>query len=191
MKAKALIIILVVLAGAVLAGFFLNKIYFAKNISGYLKINGFQIALAENFLISERTDSGVLARKGEEVIKLKIFDSYSAEEAKEFISEQQALLENLYRPQLPPYPEFLTKETGCENKFKPVKSSTDSGIYYLLWSGERFGYGICSDDLIKYKAVLGFFYCERNKKLLKFEYFIPAGQNEEKIKNVADSIKCK
>ena len=154
---------------------------------GYqLKKRGFLITNTGSFQIKS-IDSGdslsegenISAESNDEILKIKILENFSKEKAEEYKNNQSALFEGLFNPQLPPYPEFLTNKTECAKEFLPVKKMAESGDYYLTFANERFGYGICAQDLVKYKAGFGMFYCENSKKLFKIQYFI----DNVKIKN--------
>lgn len=161
-----------------------------KNLNYQLKKYGIEITEARDFKITKNNDDNITANQEKKRMKIKIFRDFNKEKSERYIEEQMALLESLFEPQLPPYPEFLTKETGCNEKFKPIKKESQYGNYYLLYAGERFGYGICTEDLIKYKASIGFFYCSTKNILFKIEYFIPYNKNPDKLINLNESFKC-
>lgn len=157
-----------------------------SNLGYQLKKRGFLISGVEGFEVKS-IDSGDLLSEGEnitaesndEILKIKILENFSKEKAEEYKKNQSALFEGIFNPQLPPYPEFLTNKTECAQEFLPIKKTANFGDYYLVYANERFGYGICAQDLVKYKAGFGMFYCENSKKLFKIQYFI----DNVKIKN--------
>ncbi|MEE8131727.1 MAG: hypothetical protein V3T98_01655, partial [Candidatus Paceibacterota bacterium] len=154
------------------------------------------ISEVDGFIIKENNIKdniqNIFAEKEKEKIKLKIISALSQEKADEYVNQQTIILEGLFEPKLPPYPEFLTKEAACPEKFKPILNNSDFGKYYLLYAGARFGYGVCSEDLIKYKAVLGFFYCSNTQRIYKIEYFIPNNirSNFNSIEKIINSFNC-
>ena len=155
-----------------------------------LETEGAQLSGIENFKIKNNNLGNLFAEKRDEVIKIKILKDFNEEKASNYIKDQNLLLEGVFEPQLPPYPEFLTRETGCGEKYKPVKKESEFGTYQLLYAGKRFGYGICADDLIEYRASFGFFYCPVNETLFELRYFIPKDSNPSKLQNLNDSFVC-
>ena len=100
------------------------------------------------------------------------------------------MFNGIFEPQLPPYPEFLTRETGCGKKFRPIQKSNDYGNYYLTYAGTRGGYGICTDDLVVYRASFGFFYCEQEKTLIKLEYLTQDVHADDGLIRINESFVC-
>lgn len=182
---------------AVFAALFLVNIQNKSDLGYQLKKRGFLISGAGSFQIKS-IDSGDLLSEGEnitaeinnEILKIKILENFSKEKAEGYKKNQSALFEGLFNPQLPPYPEFLTNKTECAEEFLPVKKTANLGDYYLVYANERFGYGICAQDLVKYKAGFGIFYCENSKKLFKIQYFIDKANDYGKIEYFVESFRC-
>ena len=108
----------------------------------------------------------------EEQLHIKEFVFSSSDTRDTLLRAQEALLLDLYAPQRPPYPEFLTQETACPARFMPKRRTMENGFAYTLFAGSRFTYGVCADDLIEYKAVIAFLACG-SARAQKAEYFIP------------------
>lgn len=68
-------------------------------------------------------------------------------------------LMNLYKPATSPYSEAITNILGCDAEFWPVEIAVENGKAFSLFANERMSYGVCSTDLIKYKAAYGVFDC--------------------------------
>lgn len=162
------------------------------NLNDHLKTYGATVAHIDAPLlqISEKRERSITAYNGENVLKVKIFEDMDREEMNAYVVQQTTLFEGIFEPQLPPYPEFLTRETGCDEKFQPTLKEHDHGTYYLVYTGERFGYGVCADDLLAYKAALGFFYCPKEQTLFKWEYFVPTGGEFDDVADLTDSFQC-
>lgn len=190
MNKKNIFILLLVLGA--LGGIFVfkNKDRDDGSLAYLLKKNGSEVSGGTDFNITQRFENNFQAENGEEVIKIKIFKDFSTKEAEEYIANQTVLLSGIFEPQLPPYPEFLTKQTGCDKKYKPIKENEKYGDSYLMYAGSRFGYGICNDDLIEYKASLGFYYCPESKTLFKLEYFIGEDEDFGKLQALSKSFNC-
>ncbi|PIR58053.1 MAG: hypothetical protein COU71_00700 [Parcubacteria group bacterium CG10_big_fil_rev_8_21_14_0_10_38_31] len=185
-------IFILLLALGVLGGIFVfkNKNKDDGSLAYLLNKNRVTLEGIIDFSITQRFENNFSAENDGEIIKVKIFNDFNAKEAGEYIASQTVLLNGLFEPQLPPYPEFLTKQTGCDDKYKPIKENGEYGDSYLMYAGSRFGYGVCVDDLIEYKASLGFYYCPESKTLFKLEYF--TGKNEDfgKLQTLNKSFNC-
>ena len=97
------------------------------------------------------------------------------------------MLLGVFDPRLPPYPEFMTRESGCPDKYKPVRKEGRLGPYYILYAGKRLTYGGCSEDLIEYRASIGFFYLPKEKRVVRLEYFIPTARAIDALIGLNDS----
>ncbi len=112
-------------------------------------------------------------------------------EASRYIAEQTALLLSMFESRLPPYPEFLTRESGCPEEFKPIERASHLGPYHLLYAGERFGYGVCTEDLALRRAAIGYFYCPDSQRLFSLEYFIPRDAEISTLVDIFASARCR
>ena len=187
---KSILILLLTLG--VLGGIFVfkNKDIDDNSLAYLLHKNGANLEGIADFNVTQRFENNFKAENGGEMIKIKIFDDFGVKEAEEYAKSQSALLDGIFEPQLPPYPEFLTKQTGCDKKYRPIIESGTHGDIYLMYAGSRFGYGICSDDLIEYRASLGFYYCANSKKLFKLEYFIEKNGELGTLLALHESFEC-
>lgn len=177
----------IVLLGSTLVLFFLNQ---ERDFGDILEEYGMILSSVSDFEVTKSDTRGIIAVRGEEIIKLKIFQDIKADAAEKYVTEQLTLFGELFEPQLPPYPEFLTKETGCDEKFKPVRKNSQYGDYYLVYAGQRFGFGICTEDLIEYKTSIKFLYCPRSYILATLEYFIPSNRSFDNLVGLTESFAC-
>lgn len=176
---------------ALSAGIFL---YVQNEKSGFeyqLKKIGIALSGVGEFTVKEIAENKITAEKGGEIIKIEMVKNLNKEKVEEYINNQTALLIGIFEPQLPPYPEFLTKESGCAEKYKPKEYQSNYGKYFTLYAGDRLGYGVCVDDLIHYKASLGYFYCPIESTLFTIEYFVSDKEDFNKIINLNNSVTCK
>lgn len=80
-------------------------------------------------------------------------------------SPQQKLeeIKVLYQPRFSTYPEVISREIVCDNKYKPLFGQIDSGsltVYYAVGQlTDRLTFGACADDLIKYRGIQFFYRC--------------------------------
>lgn len=161
------------------------------NLHRQLYSNGASLSGIDNFKISDASDDSVLAEYNGEIIKIKIIPKQSKEIADNYIQKEIALFQGIFEPHLPPYPEFLTKEASCAEKYKPIASESRYGKSFIVYAGDRLGYGVCVDDLIHYRASLSFFYCENSNKVFKVEYFIDKMSADKKLTDFNNSFVCR
>ncbi|KKS59428.1 MAG: hypothetical protein UV24_C0001G0016 [Candidatus Nomurabacteria bacterium GW2011_GWA2_42_41] len=153
---------------------------------------GIHITGIENFNAKEISDNRILAvNNNDDVIKIETIQKTTKDFANEYIQKEITLIESFFEPQLPPYPEFLTQESACDEKYKPVTQKSHYGEHLIMYAGERFGYGVCVDNLIKYRATLGYFYCDDTNMLFKMQYFTDKDASVEKLNNFNNSFVCK
>lgn len=150
---------------------------------------GIRVSGVDGFMVKEPGAAGnLLAEREHEVIRVKAVDGLDGQGAETYIREQSLMLLGVFDPKLPPYPEFMTRASGCHDKYKPVRKEGRLGPYYLLYAGKRLTYGGCSEDLIEYRASIGFFYLPKEKRVIRLEYFIPKDREIDRLISLNDSI---
>ncbi len=102
------------------------------------------------------------------------------------ISDRKFLLNLLFMPTISPYPQEITQVIECPKEFKPKSEIIKDGEVFTLFAGERFNFGICSQDLVKYSAVYGIFDCGEKGV---FEIWL-YGKNENDLTALAKSFSC-
>jgi len=186
-----------ILVGLILVGigtiFFLTFFISQKweeNASRRLAQYGANIPKEEQFVITQSFDDYFIAKSKGRTLKVEIVEGYSEKQAEQYRDEQSMLLEGLYVPQLPPYPEFLMQENACGKKYHPVKRETRHGIFYTLFANDRLGYGVCTDDLIAYRAGLGLLYCPSGKTAIKVEVFTDLNTTQKDMEDFMALFTC-
>ena len=180
-------IILVSIAFAFLVSMFVDC---TRHKSYDLVDYGLHIQGIEKYKVIRKESDYQLLKKGNTLLKIKIFDRVSEDESYKLMSEKRALLNGLFEPQLPPYPEFITNQTGCKKKFLPRDQEINGKKFYLLYAGKRLGYGICIDDLVEYAASMGLFYCSQSEVLFQIEFFLPKNSDFNELIALNRAIEC-
>lgn len=164
-------------------------IFLNNNLSARLLWWGVNIDLSSFSLVSfDKNETRVLKVEKLEAINsaTKVFiDRTKVEDHKKFIEDKKFLLESLFLPTTSPYPEVITNVIECSNEFKPKVRKVDNGIIYSLFAGERYNYGICAKDLVKYSSEYGIFDC-REKGIFEIRLFGEKGE----IGHMMKSFKC-
>ena len=127
------------------------------------------------------------------LLKMRISKKIDKESAEEYMNYQLNMLNSTFEPIKSPYPGRITRERVCSEEFKLVKVNKDnsSSTYYLLYSTNRYSYGTCSWDSIRYRVIFLFRYCENKKELYQVEMFIPVDEFNESYEKMAEKVRCK
>lgn len=183
---KIIILLAFVLGIIILINFFLKNTLQGRLWSFGININlsGFQLT---NFAKDETRSlksQTLEARKGDVFIEIT---KTEAENHQKLIDDRIYLLNSLFVPTTSPYPEVITNIISCPDEFKPKAEKVTHGTIFTLFAGERYNFGICTSDLIKYQAVYGIFDCDK-KGVFEIILF---GQNAENLNSTVKSFYCK
>lgn len=162
---------------------------YKPHVSIWLLRHGATIAELKDFVIYGRsTDNEAIGVLGNNRVRVIILEKEDSDSTLLYIKDQGALFESAYESRLPPYPEFLTRDSGCADRYKPQKTYTANGLFFTTYASERFGYGVCADENIEYKAGAGFFSCDN--KAFAVEYFINKNSQDEEIERFFNGFSC-
>ena len=177
--------------------------YSAKNentLQKYLDKFGVSWEGAENFLINKsftqqtKEKNKIIAEYKNQLIKLEIITNLEKEAAEKHITNKRYVVDSLFLNIAAPYPDAITTTLECPDEFEPkireIKISNFDAAYYEIFATERITYGACSDDLIKYKTILTWVYCENTKNLFQIELFVPKNEFNGDYNNLFNSFKC-
>lgn len=115
-------------------------------------------------------------------IKTNINDSL----AQELFKSRQTSLESLFEERPATYPGVISRQTTCQQKYKPVieninQNNIDIIVAKDIMFTNRFTVGACVDDLLPNKGFIAWYWCPRIKSFYQVEYLQPKTNNEEKI----------
>ena len=186
---KKYLIVLVVIFLLVSISFYGTSIFNKDSIEKYVKdwqisidVSGF---VFEDFF-NEKTkffEKGKLeAKRGGTIIRITKVATGSP---RKYVEDKKFLLESLFSQTAAPYPGVITNVIECPEEFKPKIVTIQNGTIYTLFAGERFTYGICTQDLIAYYSAYGIFECGSNV----FEVSI-FSEKEQEIEHVVESFRC-
>jgi len=148
--------------------------------------------LIESFELKEKTLYNFI--KNNEYLKIEKTENIDNETAKKLIDKDIIQIKALFSSSLSPYPGEISNEIECADEFKPILFKTEIGDderqYLTTYSNDRFGIGVCSKDLIKFKYLIGWNYCPKTRELYKVRYFIPLEENYKKLKEFFINIRC-
>ncbi|MAE71442.1 MAG: hypothetical protein CME06_13365 [Gemmatimonadetes bacterium] len=109
----------------------------------------------------------------EDRLRIRVSEHLDRAEATELVQQSRAMIENLFMDRQAPYPGQLSHSLRCPDRFLPREiDSSDSALLMLrLFANDRLTFGGCSEDLLRYRATLAFFYDEPRKRLFRIDYF--------------------
>jgi hypothetical protein len=197
-----MIVIVTILLVVALSVFYFTKRNTDSSLSSQLQSWNVDVKNLENFTITEKStqrveDNGIAdltAKSGEQVLRIKRTTNLDEDAAYRYISDRKTLIESIFNPTRSPYFEELTNKVECPEEFRPVYNesshSKNNVSYYIFFANERFGYGVCSKDLIKYRTIFAVTYCKDTKDFYQLEYFIPNNEYDEQAEETIKSFSC-
>jgi hypothetical protein len=103
-------------------------------------------------------------------------------------------LQALYANALSPYPGDISHRMVAREKFRPrfftKEADGNSHQYFLLFASERQGYGVTSEDSVRFKSLLGWFYCAGERRFCKVRYFAPLTTSDSELVRLFLSLGC-
>lgn len=188
-KLKFLIIVFLILLFTYI---FYQKIelYPPKNID---IVNTYGFKLTDSHVSEDEKIYDIEARKNNIFTKIKIIKDIGEKASDGYQDYQLKMINSIFEPLKTPYPSMVTNERICPEEFKPLKvnKNNTNSTYYLMYSTNRYSYGACSWDSVKYRVILLFRYCENDKELYRIELFIPIDDFNESYTKMAEKIRCK
>lgn len=196
---KIIIGIFIVAAVPLLGYLFFNyKNQEPRNLKDQLKLWRVTLTKAEKFKIENPKDINkdsyrITAKSGNDIIKIKRLTDFDNNDKKSFIKNELLSIDSLFEERVSPYPESITNEVICSDTYKPQKEEIHSTKYeatfYFIYAGERFNYGVCSEDLIVYESIYSLFDIKNKPEAYQLEIFTPKNNPESKKEELRDIIK--
>jgi hypothetical protein len=174
----------------------------SNDLQNYMKSKGFTLK-ASDYEITERSEKIIAGLKitevssanNDKIIKVKITENMEEKIAELYEDDKKSLIDSLFVTQPAPYPGVVTRIIDCPEEFKPeegtIKTSDMKIDYYIMYSNDRFFYGVCSPDLIKYRSVVGLAYCKTKNTFVEIELFTIAEKFDKEYSiNLLNSFSC-
>ena len=151
------------------------------------------------FVLSEtdrRRDSTVYTLTNKDsVAKIEVLEHIEARDAETLVQDGVMGIQALYANALSPYPGDISNKVTTEPAFQPrLFRITNSAITYtclLLYANDRFGYGATAKDLVKYKSLMGWFYCAPRQEFFKVKFFAPLNVSDHEMEAQFTSLRCR
>ncbi len=127
-------------------------------------------------------------------LQIEKIEQINRKSADILIKDKIVSVQAIYANAFSAYPGEVSNKIVCSDAFKPVyfeRTISDTSYrYYFLYSTERFGLGACSEDIVKYRHLLGWIYCPQSQKLYGVKYFMPLHNNFGELEQLFLSFSC-
>jgi len=158
-------------------------------------VENFTINKTAQFSISNLQIEDILSTDNSKIIKIRRFSNIDNKTFISYVQDKFLQLNSLFVSTPSPYFGIITQKIECPDEFKPkinktITSDQNEVTYYILYTSERFTYGVCSKDLIKYKTLFTFVYCSDKKDLYQVEIFDPPNELDNNLIEIISSFKC-
>lgn len=164
-----------------------------SSIMAYGKIS---LKLKGDFRLTKQQDAGG-TRKLEfksptDLLVTRIWYNINDSTATKMMTDKKFLIENLFLTQPSPYPDIVSNQVECPERLKPAPFDTafsDIRIFaFRLYANDRYIYGECIDDVIRYTSAYILIYNLEEKILTEIKYFTPklnpVNTPEEVMRNI-------
>lgn len=158
----------------------------SKDMDNKIELSG---DLIENLKI-EKTTTGLnsktsTGKSNEYILKIREFNDMNSNMSDQIITERLFVINSAYRDYDSPYPGALSNQLKCSDNMKPIEND---GII-SLYATDRLTFGACSEELIRYGAMIRFLHC--NDKLYQVELFSDLDSDKEELNEKIKKIGCK
>jgi hypothetical protein len=144
--------------------------------------------------IEHRSSTEYALTNGGWFLKIEVIPELEAESAKTLLEESILSVEALYANALSPYPGDISKEVVSDPRYRPqlrrVPAPAPERAYYSLHANARFGYGATTSDAVRYRSLLGWFYCPRRGDFYKVRCYAPLTLAPEELQAFFLSLTC-
>ncbi|MDP3901022.1 MAG: hypothetical protein Q8Q38_01665 [bacterium] len=137
-------------------------------------IGDFRVTKAEARKVSDLSVTNVEAESNGTLLRLELTRGMDAKLAQLYLEEKRVGIESLFVTQPAHYPGIITREVDCPPQFQPEKGALGDMTYYVMYANDRFSYGVCVQDFVTYRSLMGLMYCEDQKMFLEAKLFSPA-----------------
>jgi len=159
----------------------------------------FQAGALRGFVLAEtdpKRDSTVYTLTNRDsMIRIEVLEHIDAPDAATLLQDGVMGIQALYANALSPYPGDVSNKVGTDPAFQPrLFRATNSPMrftYLLLYANDRFGYGATTKDSVRYKSLIGWFYCDARKEFFKVKLFAPPAASDREMETTLTSLRCK
>ncbi len=159
----------------------------------------FPLAVPRSFALagtdSKRDSTVYTLTNNDSVVKIEMLEHVDASDAETLLQDGVMGIQALYANALSPYPGDISNKVTSDPAFQPrlfrVTNAPVSYTYLLLYANDRFGYGATTKDSVKYKSLMGWFYCAARKEFFKVKLFVPSNASDRAMETTLTSLRCR
>jgi hypothetical protein len=132
------------------------------------------------------------ASDGKARLRLELTRNITRAQAEKTMAERFYRVEALYAGGAA-YPGMVTTEFEVPKELRPadIKAGAQGNKALLLAATASLAYGAGSEDLVSYRGIMGYVYCERSALLAQAELFLPkAGFSREAAVSEFSALSC-
>lgn len=165
--------------------------YRLKDEVSFLLLKDFVVKNTETRKVSGLSVTNVEAENNDALLRLELVQGMDEKLASLYLEEKKVGIESLFLTQPAHYPGAITREVECQAKFQPEKGDIEGMAYYIMYANERFFYGACAQELVKYRSIMGLRYCVREKTFVEAKlFFPPEAFSKDRALELLGSFQC-
>lgn len=151
---------------------------------------GFVVA-AEN---NGRDAASYTLTNGAAVANIDVFEHIQAADAETITRDGVMGMQALYANALSPYPGDISNKVVTDVAFQPRLFRATNGAvritYFLVYANDRFGYGVTTKESVRYKSLVGMFYCAGRESFFKVKLFLSPETPDSELVNLLTGMQC-
>jgi hypothetical protein len=129
------------------------------------------------------------------VSKIEVLEHIEPSDGSVLMQDGVMGIQALYANALSPYPGDISNKVETDPAYRPrLFQVTNAGIasaYFLLYANDRLGYGATTKDSVKFKSLVGWFYCAARKEFFKVKVFVPLMLGDRELESIFLSLRCR
>lgn len=112
---------------------------------------------------------------GDDRLRVRVSANLDPGEGEQLAREERTLIFGLFEDHQAPYPGALSNTLRCPEELRPADIEPPGPALFLvsLYANDRYAFGGCADDLLRFRATVGAFYHPLLRQLMRVEYFEP------------------
>jgi hypothetical protein len=144
--------------------------------------------------VDRRFSAEYTLTNGAQIVKIEAVPNLDRENADRLVRESLMSVDALYASALSPYPGDISKQIVSDTRYQPEFVRTNvQGLafsYYLVYANARLGHGAVTPDVVKYRSLIGWVYCESSQTLFKVRHFVPLPAGRDELESFFLSFRC-
>lgn len=165
--------------------------YRSKDEASFFPLKDFVVKSTETREVSGLSVTDIEAENNDALLRLELVRGMNEKLASLYLEEKEVGIESLFLTQPAHYPGAITREVECPAQFHPEKGDIRGMAYYIMYANERFFYGVCAQELVKYRSIMGLRYCKEQKTFVEAKLFFPPEIfNKDRALELLGSFQC-